>query len=295
MSDPAYGLLIVDKPVGPSSHAVVVSVRRGTGIRKVGHTGTLDPRASGVLVLCLGQATRLSEYLAAADKEYRAVVRFGAATDTYDAEGSPTEMTGQSPSLEQLREILVDFVGRQEQTPPSFSAVKVAGKRAYQRARAGEALEMDARSIELYSLVLIDYSPPDLELHVHCSSGTYLRSLAHDLGRAVETGAHLADLRRTRAGRFNLEQAVPLADLEQDYESGGWREHLVPAAEALPEFPAIELGPGQVVDIRNGRPIAADYQAEGLARAIGPDGDLAAILRASSDGAQWQPAKVFLG
>lgn len=294
MNETAFGLLVVDKPVGPTSHDVVARARKGTGIRKVGHTGTLDPLASGVLVLCLGPATRLSEFLIASDKEYRAVVRFGSTTDTYDSEGSPLETTGRSPSTEKLQEALVEFEGKQEQTPPRYSAVKVAGKRAYQLARAGQAVEIKPRTVEIHSLEVLRYSPPDLELHVRCSSGTYLRSLAHDLGQAVGTGAFLADLRRTRAGRFRVEQAVALEALEKEFQSGDWRSLLIPAAQALPEFPVVNLDQSRLEEIRHGRPIPSDGEAQGLARAIAPDGELAAVLRASEDGSQWKPSKVFM-
>lgn len=294
MSESAFGLLVVDKPVGPTSHDVVARVRKGTGIRKVGHTGTLDPRASGVLVLCLGQATRLSEYLVSSDKEYRALIRFGSTTDTYDSEGSPIETTGQSPSLGELRNALVQFEGQQEQTPPRYSAVKVAGKRAYRRARAGQEVEIEPRTVEIYSLDVMSYEPPDLELYVHCSSGTYLRSLAHDLGQVVATGAFLADLRRTRAGQFTIERAVSLEELERMFQSGDWSSLLIPAAQALPEFPAVNLDRIGVEEIRNGRPIPSGGKAEGLARAIAPDGELAAVLRGSADGSLWKPSKVFL-
>lgn len=294
MSESAFGLLVVDKPVGPTSHDVVARVRKGTGIRKVGHTGTLDPRASGVLVLCLGQATRLSEYLVSSDKEYRALIRFGSTTDTYDSEGSPIETTGRSPSLGELRSALVQFEGQQEQTPPRYSAVKVAGKRAYQRARAGQEVEIEPRMVEVYSIDVMSYEPPDLELYVHCSSGTYLRSLAHDLGQVVATGAFLADLRRTRAGQFTIERAVSLEELETMFQSGDWSSLLVPAAQALPEFPAVNLDRIGLEAIRNGRPIPSDGKAEGLARAIAPDGELAAVLRGSADGSLWKPSKVFL-
>lgn len=294
MNSIASGLLVIDKPVGPTSHAVVVRVRKGTGIRKVGHTGTLDPQASGVLVLCLGQATRLSQYLVTCDKEYTARIRFGVTTDTYDSEGTPTRKTGLSPSADAVQVALEGFLGPQEQVPPAFSAVKVGGKRAYRRARAGEVLELRPRTIEVFAIELLDYSPPDLEIRVHCSSGTYVRSLAHDLGQATETGAYLAGLRRLRSGDFGLDQAVPLSELERVFRSGSWQDHLVGAREALREFPEVQLDQDHLADIRNGRPIAAKQTAQGLACAIAPDGELAAILRASEGGNRWLPSKVFV-
>lgn len=293
MNEDPFGVLVIDKPVGPSSHDIVVRIRRGTGVRKVGHTGTLDPRASGVLVICVGPATRLSEYLMASDKEYRARIRFGSATDTYDAEGAQTEKTGMSPSRPDLERVLRGMAGPVMQIPPAYSAVKVAGKRAYRRARAGEELKLEPRQVELYSLRVVSYEPPDLILDVHCSAGTYLRSLAHDLGQQLGAGAHLADLRRTRAGHFDLSDAVEMGSLEASFESGAWKRWLVPAAQALPDFPVVELDDAQLDHVINGRRIASLGPARGLARGLDQQGRLVALLRAAEDGDQWQPAKVF--
>lgn len=293
MSVDPFGLLVVDKPAGPSSHDVVARVRRGTGIRKVGHTGTLDPRASGVLVICVGPATRLSEYLISSDKEYRARIRFGSATDTYDSEGSETERTGRSPERGDLESILRRLQGPAMQTPPAYSAVKVSGKRAYRRARAGEDLQLNPRPVELYSLEIVSYEPPDLVLDVHCSAGTYLRSLAHDLGQLAGTGAYLADLRRTRAGNFDLSDAVSLGKLEDGFESGAWEQWLIPAAQALPDFPVVNLDDMQLSAVISGRRIPSDEPAQGLVRGLDRRGRLVAILSAVPGSDQWQPAKVF--
>lgn len=293
MKDP-FGVLVVDKPVGPTSHKVVSIVRKGTRARKVGHTGTLDPRASGVLVLCLGAATRLSEYLAEGRKEYEAVVRFGIVTDTYDADGRVLETTDRVPSLEEIKSVLPEFEGQVDQTPPVYSAIRVKGKRAYELARSGEDVEMESRPVDIYALEALTYQPPDFLLRVECSSGTYIRSLAHDLGQRLSAGAHLAALRRSRSGHFGLEQAVALSELERGFNDGSWREHLIPAAESLPDFPKVRIASDQVSLVRNGHSIPADGEAEGLARGITPNGTLAAILEAVSDGEIWHPVKVFL-
>jgi len=195
-----FGLLIVDKPVGPTSHQIVHIVRKGTGIRKVGHAGTLDPRASGVLVLCLGAATRLSEYLSARDKRYQALVRFGVATTTYDSDGDVTQTGGVVPPLDTIQQALTAFRGRIEQAPPPFSAVKIQGRKAYQLARRGEPPALAPRPVDIRRLDVIDYTPPDLALDVECSAGTYIRTLAHDLGQTLGCGAHLSALRRTASG-----------------------------------------------------------------------------------------------
>jgi tRNA pseudouridine55 synthase len=288
-----FGLLIVDKPVGPTSHSVVNIVRRGTGVRKVGHAGTLDPRASGVLVLCLGAATRLSEYLSSNRKCYEGVVRFGQATDTYDADGQVVLDTGRTPALEDIQACLGEFEGEQVQVPPAYSAIKLQGRRAYEMARAGEEVELEPRPVTIYSIRVLAYEPPDLAIEVDCSAGTYIRSLAQDLGARLETGAHLVALRRTRSGRFGLEQAVRLADLESAFKLGTWEDYMLPAAEALPELPVVQVGADELDLVRNGRPLPAT-SAEGMARALDPQGNLVAILEAAPGADNWQPRKVFI-
>jgi tRNA pseudouridine55 synthase len=290
-----YGLLVVDKPVGPTSHKIVSLVRRGIGIRKVGHAGTLDPRASGVLVLCLGAATRLSEYLSTSSKRYEAVIRFGAATKTYDAEGPVTHETGVMPKLKDIKSALPDFRGEIEQTPPPFSAIKVRGKKAYELARAGREVELEPRKVTIELLEVLDYRPPDVILDVECSAGTYIRSLAHDLGQRLAAGAHLASLRRTKAGPFTLEDAIPLPKLEVGFLTGKWEQYLRPAADALPDVPILNIEGERLEKIRFGHRIPAEEKASGMVRALGPDGELVAILEAVKDGKEWHPRKVFIG
>ena len=184
-----FGLIIVDKPVGPTSHRVVSLVRKGSRIRKVGHAGTLDPRASGVLVLCLGQATRLSEFLSTTSKRYEAQIQFGSSTKTYDAEGEVTGSTGNAPSSPMLEQALEKFRGEIEQVPPPYSAIKIKGRKAYEIAREGGTVDLEARKVRIHLLEMLSYEPPSLSLVVECSAGTYIRSLAHELGEAVQTGA----------------------------------------------------------------------------------------------------------
>ena len=289
-----FGLIIIDKPIGPTSHRVVNLVRQGTGVRKVGHAGTLDPRASGVLVLCLGAATRLSEYISTSSKSYEAVVRFGAATRTYDADGEVTRRTDVVPELEDIHKILPQFMGEIEQAPPPFSAIKLHGRKAYELARAGEEVDLGPRTVRIYRLEVAGYRPPDLALKIDCSAGTYMRSLAHDLGEQLGTGAYLAALRRTKAGPFRIEEAVSLARFESACVTGGWEAYLRPAAEALPEFPIVKVDSEDLERIRFGHRIAAAPGSSAMARAIGPDGDLVAILEAVEDGTLWHPRKVFL-
>ena len=205
------GVLVVDKPVGMTSHDVVQAIRNGTGLRRAGHTGTLDPRASGVLVILVGPAVRLSEYVSASDKRYQAIIRMGGKTDTFDADGKMTQ-TNQPVNVTetQFEETLKTFIGEIEQTPPPYSAVKVQGRKAYEMARKGEEVDLEPRKITVHHLEVLEWAPPEVVIDVHCSSGTYVRSLANDLGEKLGCGAYLVGLRRTKSGRFSLRDATPL-------------------------------------------------------------------------------------
>jgi tRNA pseudouridine55 synthase len=304
------GVLVVDKPVGLTSHDVVQIIRRGTGIRRAGHTGTLDPRASGVLVVLIGPAVRLSEFVSAADKRYQATLRLGTSTDTYDAEGRITRSTPvDNISEEQFVDILQNYIGEIEQVPPPYSAVKVKGRKAYEHARQGEQVDLKPRKIHVYNLDVLEWAPPEAVLDVYCSSGTYVRSLANDLGNDVGTGAYLIGLRRTKSGRFTLRDAVPLRQLQDAFLAGEWYRYLIPAAEALGDWPGIELDSDLVEKVRHGHRIPADETAKdlvdpanhpyaeegtvGLVRAITEQGDLVAIMEYVEEDAEWQPKKVF--
>ena len=289
-----FGLILVDKPLGPTSHHIVHRVRLGTGIRKVGHAGTLDPRASGLLVLCLGAATRLSEYISTSAKRYEAVVRFGAATRTYDSDGEVVSRSAAIPTREQIESALPGFSGEIEQVPPPFSAVKVSGQRAYDLARSGKNVELGPRTITIYALRVQAYEPPDLSLEVECSAGTYIRSLAHDLGARLGSGAYLAALRRTKAGPFDIRQAVTLDELERAFLDGTWVDSVLPATEALPGFVRVRLDAEQVERIRRGHRVAAAPESSGLACGLDPQGELVAILESADEGQMWHPRKVFL-
>ncbi len=291
------GVLVVDKPVGLTSHDVVQIIRRGTGIRRSGHAGTLDPRASGVLVVLLGPAVRLSEWVASSDKRYMATLRLGAATDTYDAEGRITDETP-CPDIteEEFRALLKQFVGEIEQVPPPYSAVRVKGKRAYELARKGQKVNLKPRKITVYDLDLLEWAPPEVVLDVHCSSGTYIRSLAHDIGRALGCGAHLVGLRRTQSGRFTLRDAVPLQRLQEAFLTGDWYKYLLPAADALPDWPLVELNADEVDKVRHGHSLPSRWEGlpEGrLLRAVTEQGDLVAIMEYNAEEAVLKPKKVF--
>jgi len=288
------GVLVVDKPVGLTSHDVVQIIRRGTGIRRAGHTGTLDPRASGVLVILVGPAVRLSEYVSASDKRYQATVRLGASTDTYDAEGTILSTRSvEDVTEETFNEILQTFTGEIIQVPPPYSAVKVKGRKAYEMAREGEEVILEPRTINVYSLEILEWSPPEVVIDVYCSSGTYVRSLANDLGKSLGTGAHLVGLRRTKSGRFTLRDAVPLRRLQDSFNAGEWYRYLIPAAEALADWPMVELDADQVELIRHGHRIPVEPGQKGWARGVSEQGDLVALLEVDEESGEWQPRKVF--
>jgi tRNA pseudouridine55 synthase len=287
------GVLVVDKPIGMTSHDVVQVIRNGTKIRRAGHTGTLDPRASGVLVVLVGPAVRLSEYVSASDKRYQAVVRLGASTDTYDEEGRITASSSVDITETQFEEALKQFVGEIEQVPPPYSAVKVHGKKAYEMARQGEEPDLAPRKINVYSLELLEWAPPEAVIDVYCSSGTYVRSLANDMGKVLGCGAYLVGLRRTKSGRFTLRDAVPLRKLREAFEQGNWYQYLIPAAEALTDWPAVELDIAQVDAIRHGHRVQAVEGSTGWARGVSEQGELVALLEADTATNEWQPKKVF--
>ena len=287
------GVLVVDKPVGLTSHDIVQIVRKGTNIRRAGHTGTLDPRASGVLVILIGPAVRLSEYVSASDKRYQAVVRLGTSTDTYDADGRVVSTSPVNITESQFETSLKKFVGDFEQVPPPYSAVKIKGRKAYEMAREGEEVDLEPRKIQVYSLELLEWAPPEAVIDVYCSSGTYVRSLAHDLGEALGCGAHLVGLRRTKSGRFTLRDAVPLRKLREAFENGNWYQYLIPAAEALSDWPAVELSQEQLDTIRHGHRIPAEPDKGTLVRGVSEQGELIALLEYNSESNEWQPRKVF--
>jgi tRNA pseudouridine55 synthase len=292
-NDSMSGVLVVDKPVGMTSHEVVQIIRRGTNIRRAGHTGTLDPRASGVLVILIGPAVRLSEYVSASDKRYQAVIRLGASTDTYDSDGQVTRTNPIEVTEEQFETELKKFIGEIEQTPPPYSAIKMQGRPAYEMAREGEEVEMQPRIISVYSLDVIEWAPPEVTVDVHCSSGTYVRSLAFDLGEKLGCGAMLAGLRRTKSGRFTLKDAVPLRKLIESFDSNSWYKYVIPAAEALADWSALTLNNEQVEAIRHGHRIPGEGKAGEMVRGITEQGELVALLEFDEATKEFQPRKVF--
>lgn len=288
MPDDVFGFLNIDKPSGMTSHDVVARVRRQLKVKKVGHAGTLDPMATGVLIVCLGLATRLSEYAMASTKGYRAVVHLGITTDTYDAEGEviatqPAEHITQMD----VEHALAPFRGQIEQLPPMYSAVKQKGRKLYELAREGQEVTRNPRPVTIESLKLTEWTPPKFVLDVVCSSGTYIRSLAYDIGEALGVGAHLAGLVRTASGRFHLEDAVALDAVLEDEE---WQRYVLPPDTALQHLPVLQLDDEQTAHVLHGRQLSRQSNDE-YVRAYSHDGQFIAILK--SRGTVWHPHKVF--
>jgi tRNA pseudouridine55 synthase len=292
------GIFNINKPQGLTSHDVVARVRRISGQKKVGHAGTLDPLATGVLPVVLGKATRLVEYLADADKAYSATLALGATTDTYDREGALTPTEGVvMPSLDAIEKALEAFRGEIEQLPPMHSAIKIGGKKLYELARKGADIERATRRVAITRLELKAYNPPKLGLFVECSKGTYIRSLAHDLGNALGTGAYLDELVRTRHGPFTLEAARTLETLEEDFREGTWRDSLYPPEYLLAGWRSHIATPEEVLAITQGKSLHLHPPAtedRPMLAAKSQAGDLLAVLYWDADRSVWHPRKVFV-
>ncbi|MFN8194872.1 MAG: tRNA pseudouridine(55) synthase TruB [Nocardioidaceae bacterium] len=290
MSEPVSGLVVVDKPGGLTSHDVVARVRRLAGTRKVGHAGTLDPMATGVLVVGVNRATRLLGHLMLTQKAYDATVRLGVTTTTDDAEGEVLATADAAAvSEEGVRTALAAFVGDLEQVPSAVSAVKVDGRRAYQRVRDGEQVELKARQVTVHELVVHDVvraeAALDVRLSVRCSSGTYIRAIARDLGAALGVGGHLTALRRTAVGPFGLDRARTLDELAEAFE-------VVAIAEAARAgFPSVDLNAPDAASVRVGRRLPLDLGADGPVAVFAPDGEFLALYE--QRGAEARPVAVF--
>jgi len=270
------GLVVVDKPGGITSHDVVARVRRLAGTRKVGHAGTLDPMATGVLVLGLNRATRLLGHLTLTDKRYTATVRLGATTTTDDAEGEVVE-TRPTDGLSEadVRSALRSFLGEIDQVPSSVSAIKVAGKRAYARVREGEAVDLPSRRVTVHAVDVTALDLPSLEIDVRCSSGTYIRAIARDLGSALGVGGHLTALRRTAVGPFTVADARTVDALDDSFT-------MTPIADAARDcFPALDLSDEDATSVRVGR--ALDVRLDVLTALFAPDGEFLALYEPRED------------
>jgi tRNA pseudouridine55 synthase len=282
------GVLVVDKTEGPTSHDVVTLARRALGVSRIGHTGTLDPMATGVLPLVVGRATRLAQFLTASDKTYEATIAFGRATDTFDRSGKVVSESDRRPAREQLERVVATFRGTFEQTPPVFSAKNIDGERSYDLARKGK-IRMETRpkavSVTAKRLEILAFDADEARLEMQVTAGFYVRSLAQDIGAALECGAVLTALRRTRSGEFGLDGAVPLADvLQSPRESLAVR--LLPLSGLLTDLPAVTLREAaNVARVRNGvevtpQDVLAPLETpSALVRLLGPDGDLVGLAK----------------
>ncbi|QCW51278.1 tRNA pseudouridine(55) synthase TruB [Nocardioides dongxiaopingii] len=288
----APGLVVVDKPGGITSHGVVSRIRRLAGTRKVGHAGTLDPMATGVLVLGVDRATRLLGHLMLTEKRYDATIRLGVTTSTDDAEGEVVATADASRVAEltadAVREALAAFVGPIDQVPTAVSAIKVDGKRAYQRVRDGEEVELKPRRVTVHDLVVHDVrlgaEVPELTVSVRCSSGTYIRAIARDAGERLGVGGHLTSLRRTAVGPFDLGTSRTLEQLDDEYS-------IIPIAQAArATFPGVDLDEAEAVDVRVGRRI--ERELGGLSAVFAPDGEFLALYEPRDQGAR--PVAVFV-
>lgn len=276
------GAIVVDKPEGWTSHDVVNKVRRIAKTKRVGHLGTLDPIATGVLPLVLGRATRLAQFYTRSDKIYEGVVRFGWSTDTYDRAGEPTSgKTEARLDARELERLLERFRGEFLQTPPPVSAKKVGGRRAYELARKSVAVELEPVKVHMYELTLVEVNGPDARLRAHCSGGTYLRSIAHELGQLLGCGAHLHQLRRTASGEFEIGQARTIPQLESLAADERLWDAIVPAAKMLPGFPSVLVDELTAAQIRHGRNFpASPFRSQPASRrvkAVTRQGELVAI------------------
>jgi tRNA pseudouridine55 synthase len=297
------GILIVDKPLGPTSFDVVARVRRAAGQKRVGHAGTLDPNASGVLVVCLGNATRIVEYLMNGRKGYRATAVFGIETDSEDATGQVVQTRDASHvTREMVERVLPKFTGRIMQIPPMVSAVHHNGERLYDLARKGQVVEREPRPVEIDRIDLIDFQPganPVLTLDVECSKGTYIRTLCADIGRELGCGGHMSALVRTHVGEFRMEDAVSLEVIENMGAAGRLSELLRSADDALGEMPSVDVPSADVLRVLNGVTLSyagVELPKGAAVRMHGPGGEFLAIgyvLESGESGTAVKPEKVF--
>ncbi len=317
------GILNINKAAGMTSHDVVAKIRKLLKQKRVGHAGTLDPSASGVLPICVGQGTRVAEYLSESGKAYQAEIILGVVTDTYDSEGTIVRTTDMAeilnlneingppvgadlsrpspiyrPDRARIEEVLQQFIGQQMQTPPQYSAIKIQGRPAYKLARAGEEIPLQPRPITIYQLEILQWLPPRLILAIECSKGTYIRSLAYDLGEQLGCGGHLGALVRTRSGPFSISESITLEELEQAIEAGTVQEYLHPADLALQQYPALMLDDAAVERVLHGNAFKYDDQhghtPTGLARIYDTAGRFLAIAQWDAERGLWQPKKVLL-
>jgi tRNA pseudouridine55 synthase len=306
------GILNINKPQGMTSFGTVAAVRRLTGERRVGHTGTLDPEATGVLPICLGKGTKITAFLADTTKVYRTEIELGRATDTHDSSGRTTQRGDPSGiSQQQLKAALATFQGQTQQTPPMYSAVKYQGKRLYELARAGIQVERPSRPIRIDRLELTGWQPPLITVEVACGKGTYIRSLAHDLGQVLGCGANLKSLARLRCGLFGIRDAISLTQLEDATRHGYWPKLVYPLDIVFLDWAAIVVNEATERQVRNGQSLVLSSQtgarettcpteyplagspSQNHCRVYDLDGCFLGVLRFHPESRKWHPEKVF--
>lgn len=298
------GILNINKPPGKTSYRVVAAVKHLSGERRVGHAGTLDPDATGVLPVCLGRGTRIIEFLVDTTKTYRAQIELGKATDTYDSSGRITRQ-GDPSGIDYaiLERALEAFRGTIRQTPPMYSAIKHKGQPLYKLARAGIEVERKSRTVKIHRLELISWKPPLATVEIECSKGTYIRSLAHDLGQSLGCGAHLNGLVRTLCGIFDIKDAISMSQLEEAFRHGYWEHFLYPIDIVLQDLNAIVVDDTAEEAMRKGSPLALEQSdnqnsdsnsRQRYCRAYSRDGRFLGILQHVPDKGIWQPKKVML-
>ena len=293
------GIINIDKPSGITSMDVVRKIRSASGVKKVGHGGTLDPLATGVIPVAIGKATRLLEYFLMSNKSYIAQIHFGKTTDTFDSEGEIISTKMDPPlDINVIEKTMNSFRGEIEQTPPPFSAIKKNGRRLYDLARRGLDTYIEPRNVTVNEIKIINYEPPILDLFIRCGKGFYVRSLANDLGKILGCGGYLNDLKRTSLGNFEISKSILLAKAMSAIENGDTSKIVQPIETCVGNFERVNLSSEETTNIKNGQkiPYTLDYSiAKGsLASAFSPKGDLAAIIMFEDKAREWKPVKVFI-
>jgi tRNA pseudouridine55 synthase len=293
------GILNINKPRGRTSFSIVSLVKRLSGVKRVGHAGTLDPAATGVLPVCLGQGRRVVSFLHDTAKVYKAQIELGVTTDSYDATGNVTARADPTGlSRQHLLSALESFRGLIQQTPPMYSAVKHGGRPLYELARAGIEVERKSRPAQVYRLELKYWRPPVATVEVECGKGTYIRSLAHDLGQLLGCGAHLKGLVRLKYGCFDIKDAVSLPRLEDGFRKGCWQQFIYPIDIVFQDWTAVVVDDATAADVRNGRPVTLEpaglsQPGAGRLRVYNGDGCFLGVMKFDREEGRWLPDKVF--
>ena len=283
------GIFNIDKPTGPTSHDIVNRIRRLLEIRRVGHAGTLDPLATGVLLICIGRATRLVEYLTGLEKRYLATVRLGQETDTFDAEGKVISESDVSVTEDEITSAVESFRGVISQQAPRYSAIKVDGEALYKRSRRGEPIEPPVRRVTIHELEILDWTSPDLTVDLVCSSGTYIRSFAHDLGRRLGCGGYLLELHRSAIGDFSVNNAVAVESLTGE----NWAEYLLPVETAVAHLPQVEVSVDEAYKLYQGLtiPVRFDHDEDEPVSVFDDQGRFVGVV--SSEHGSYRPRKIL--